>query len=111
MNKRTANLRGIDIFQSLTVNIIDAGNSCRRRQKILSAKGLDGGRAARDCVKLAMWLAIVAIVCSHALAEDTLQQDFIAPPVNAKPAVWWFWGETVTTDHGVVLHDVGNHER
>ena len=48
-----------------------------------------------------MCLATVAIICGNALAEDALQQDFLAPPVNAKPAVWWFWGETVTTDHGI----------
>ena len=55
----------------------------------------------RQFVKLAMWLATAAIICGNALAEDTLQQDFLAPPVPAKPAVWWFWGETVTTDHGI----------
>ncbi len=55
----------------------------------------------RQCVKLVMCLAAAAIVCSYALADDSLQQDFLAPPVNAKPAVWWFWGETVTTDHGI----------
>ncbi len=48
-----------------------------------------------------MWLTTLAIVGGNALAEDTLQQDFLAPPVNVKPAVWWFWGETVTTDHGI----------
>ncbi len=48
-----------------------------------------------------MWLAAVAVICGNALAEDTLRQNFLAPPVNAKPAVWWFWGETVTTDHGI----------
>ncbi len=63
--------------------------------------GDDGGRAMRPFVKLAMWLAAVAIIFGNVLAEDTLRQDFLAPPVNAKPAVWWFWGETVTTDHGI----------
>jgi hypothetical protein len=69
--------------------------------KSYSAKGLDGGRAMRPFVKLAIWLATVAIICGAALAEDTLQRDFLAPPDKAKPAVWWFWGETVTTDHGI----------
>ena len=32
---------------------------------------------------------------------DALVQSFLAPPVAAKPAVWWFWGESVTTDHGI----------
>ena len=55
----------------------------------------------RPFVKLAIWLATAAILFGNAIAEDTLQQDFLAPPVKAKPAVWWFWGETVTTDHGI----------
>ena len=32
---------------------------------------------------------------------DTLQTTFLTPPTAAKPAVWWFWGESVTTDHGI----------
>jgi hypothetical protein len=46
-------------------------------------------------------MVAAAMMGGHALAEDAMQQDFLAPPVNAKPAVWWFWGETVTTDHGI----------
>ena len=52
-------------------------------------------------VHLAMWLATVAIICGNTRAEDALRQNFLVPPVEAKPAVWWFWGETVTTDHGI----------
>ena len=70
-------------------------------RKYCSEKGLDAGRAMRQFVKLAMGPAIVAIICGSAFAQDTLQQDFLAPPVNAKPVVWWFWGETVITDHGI----------
>jgi hypothetical protein len=33
--------------------------------------------------------------------EDALQRSFIDPPVTARPGMWWFWGETITTDHGI----------
>ena len=55
----------------------------------------------RPIAKLALWVVTAAIICGNAMGEDTLQQNFLAPPVPAKPAVWWFWGETVTTDHGI----------
>lgn len=28
-------------------------------------------------------------------------ESFKTPPTAAKPTCWWFWGETVTTDHGI----------
>ncbi len=34
-------------------------------------------------------------------ASDPLAAAFATPPVSAKPTLWWFWGETVTTDHGI----------
>jgi hypothetical protein len=68
--------------------------------KYHSAKDLEGG-AMRQFVKLAMWLVAAVIISGNTFAEDALQQDFLAPPAKAKPAVWWFWGETVTTDHGI----------
>lgn len=34
-------------------------------------------------------------------SPDTLAQSFLKPPAETKPAVWWFWGESVTTDHGI----------
>jgi hypothetical protein len=55
----------------------------------------------RRFFKLPVSLALLAILSASALAADTLQQDFLAPPSPAKPAVWWFWGETVTTEHGI----------
>lgn len=32
---------------------------------------------------------------------DPLEMSFLKPPAETKPAVWWFWGESVTTDHGI----------
>ena len=32
---------------------------------------------------------------------DALEATFKNPPVAAKPAIWWFWGESVTTEHGI----------
>ncbi len=66
-----------------------------------SADHLGEAKIVRQSIKLALCLATMAIIGGNALAEDTLQRDFLAPPVDAKPAVWWFWGETVTTDHGI----------
>jgi hypothetical protein len=36
-----------------------------------------------------------------ARGTDPLERDFVTPPVAAKPSIWWFWGESVTTDHGI----------
>jgi hypothetical protein len=67
-----------------------------------SVRGVSlGGRTMKQFLRLAMCLATLAITCGNVLADDALQQNFLAPPVAAKPAVWWFWGETVTTDHGI----------
>ena len=33
--------------------------------------------------------------------SDALEATFTNPPVAAKPAVWWYWGESVTTEHGI----------
>lgn len=33
--------------------------------------------------------------------SDALEKNFIDPPAASKPSVWWFWGESVTTDHGI----------
>lgn len=30
-----------------------------------------------------------------------LEAAFASPPVAAKPAIWWYWGESVTTEHGI----------
>ena len=83
--------------------MIDCLNPCphQRQKQSYSVKGFDQRKAVRRFVKLAIWLAAVAIICGDALAQDTLRQNFLAPPLPAKPAVWWFWGETVTTDHGI----------
>ena len=34
-------------------------------------------------------------------AKDFLAKSFATPPVAAKPGTWWYWGESVTTDHGI----------
>ena len=35
------------------------------------------------------------------MAEGSLPSDFVSPPSAAKPAIWWFWGESVITEHGI----------
>jgi hypothetical protein len=30
-----------------------------------------------------------------------IESEFQNPPVEARPSIWWFWGESVTTDHGI----------
>jgi len=33
-------------------------------------------------------------------APDYWEQNFISPPSASRLVAWWFWGESVTTDHG-----------
>ena len=52
------------------------------------------------------WLVVLALVFTGTLRgtavdQDALENTFLAPPTAAKPAMWWFWGETITTDHGI----------
>ena len=44
-------------------------------------------------------LSLTLAVVMPALALET--ESFQNPPVTARPSVWWFWGESVTTDHGI----------
>jgi hypothetical protein len=39
----------------------------------------------------------------HARAEeqDSFEKAFLVPSTSAKPAMGWFWGESVITDHGI----------
>ncbi|ATC63389.1 glycosyl hydrolase family 2 [Nibricoccus aquaticus] len=50
---------------------------------------------------LAALLVTVARADTSPAASDPLAAAFATPPVSAKPTLWWFWGETVTTDHGI----------
>lgn len=34
-------------------------------------------------------------------SSDALQSAFANPPVAVKPAIWWYWGESVTTEPGI----------
>ena len=40
-------------------------------------------------------------ICGLAGEPDSLENAFRVPPTSAKPAIWWYWGESVTTDHGI----------
>ena len=47
----------------------------------------------------ALYIALTgAVNCG---AVDSLESAFRSPPAAAKPAIWWYWGESVTTDHGI----------
>lgn len=35
------------------------------------------------------------------LACLALEAGFAEPPIAVRPSVWWYWSESVTTDHGV----------
>jgi len=44
----------------------------------------------------------ISIILSGAAAYSELSTpDFINPPVEARPGIWWYWGESVTTEHGI----------
>jgi len=59
------------------------------------------------------FLGISAVLCIAPLSSlilaadlpngpaDVLAREFAGAPASSKPAVWWFWGESVTTDHGI----------
>ncbi|OAM88066.1 hypothetical protein AW736_19720 [Termitidicoccus mucosus] len=42
-------------------------------------------------------LALVGTMPAAALEPES----FMHPPSSAKPTIWWFWGESVTTEHGI----------
>ncbi len=50
---------------------------------------------------LLFWLIATWSVAVSAQPTDVLPARFKNPPDAAKPTIWWFWGETVTTDHGI----------
>lgn len=50
---------------------------------------------------LLFWLIATWSVAVSAQPMDVLPARFKTPPDVAKPTIWWFWGETVTTDHGI----------
>ena len=46
-------------------------------------------------------VTFLGALCGLAGEPDPLENTFLAPPTSAKPAIWWYWGESVTTDHGI----------
>ncbi len=53
------------------------------------------------CLLLAVTFILLGTF--HGVAEEgeSLEQAFLTPSTAAKPAIWWYWGESVTTDHGI----------
>ena len=64
---------------------------------------------SRNCVDLKRFCGAVAVVtflgalCGLAGEPDSLENSFRVPPTSAKPTIWWYWGESVTTDRGITL--------
>jgi hypothetical protein len=57
-------------------------------------------------------IAVIALAVAIPAAADSLAEQFRQPPDTAKPRIWWFWGESVTTDAGITkdleaMHRVG----
>lgn len=50
--------------------------------------------------RLRVLLSLLLLGTSFARA-DRLGADFATPPLAVRPAVWWYWGESVTTDTGI----------
>ena len=52
-----------------------------------------------------LWLSafLLSAVSDVAQAQSfkASEKDFVSPPAAAKPAIWWFWGESITTDQGI----------
>ena len=55
------------------------------------------------CGKFFGTVCIAAFILGwvFASAASDLEKDYVSPPDAAKPSIWWFWGESVTTDHGI----------
>lgn len=50
---------------------------------------------------MAMFFNPKSAVIAASPLGNTLEKEFTDPPAAAKPAIWWFWGESVTTEHGI----------
>jgi hypothetical protein len=52
---------------------------------------------------LALAATFIFLGTFHSIAEEdkSLEHAFLTPSTAAKPAIWWYWGESVTTDHGI----------
>jgi hypothetical protein len=49
-----------------------------------------------------LFIVLIAFACSATCgAGDLLATVFRSPPEGAKPAIGWFLGEFITTDHGI----------
>ncbi len=48
---------------------------------------------------IAAAMSVSAAVVTHSAEE--LEGGFIVPPIAAKPSIWWYWGESIITDHGI----------
>ncbi len=46
-------------------------------------------------------MACLLIVAGAVPAVALEPGEFKTPPAAAKPTIWWFWGESVTTEHGI----------
>lgn len=64
------------------------------------------GSRVRACCNLIGALCLAALSTSLIAADmndrgDVLAREFVELPATSKPSIWWFWGESVTTDHGI----------
>ena len=75
--------------------------------RVRGARAINQAMKNRTSLDPKRFLAAVAAVTFFATLRgfagepDPLEKTFLVPPTSAKPAMWWFWGESVTTDHGI----------
>jgi hypothetical protein len=46
-------------------------------------------------------LALAMCPAVSVAATDDFKTQFVTPPAEARPTIWWFWGESITTEHGI----------
>lgn len=46
-------------------------------------------------------LALTLAPCSLQARRIDIDAGFADPPMPARPRIWWFWGESITTDEGI----------
>ena len=78
----------------------DAGSDRLTKANLLNCR--NDSRYALTILKCAsllfMWMGSLSPVFSQ---QDTLLAKFTQPDQMARPAVWWFWGESIITKEGI----------
>lgn len=68
-------------------------------KRLLMQERLNIDSGTQMKINLLITCLLIFVGALPALALEP--ESFKTPPAAAKPTIWWFWGESVTTDHGI----------